>query len=266
MFSIFYAIFWLHWLHISDASPVNYGHRAEDFVKIFMNCVRNETCVFYSWKVQQTEASIVNIHFRHVFPKTALMGNCCMEQAVKKFKANVEKYCLSKFSAHEVTEGQMRWIVETCSKLRPRSNAILLFTYEDPYSYYISRINKLCNRYLKLRPAEVQRVCHVCEYANNTMAFFDNVVNKTNSFYLSMAKITDMNFSNVQVLLIDNVDLEKFFLNPSLRPDFDVFQLKKRKPKTDFCNFGLKTEVMKKLSVSTDLYRQLTHGRRVLYQ
>jgi len=253
-------MYWLLWLHISKASPVNYYKRPNDFVEMFASCVRDENCVFYFWKIEETRSDIINIQFRHVLETAAHANNCCMSRAVKQFEKDVEEYCLSKFSSYEVNGEQMREIVETCTKLRPGARTIVLFTYQNPYSYLISKINRICNVFLEKRSPVVQRVCRSCQYAEDNQAFFDRLIEQTNHLYLSTANITEMNLNNVQVLYLDIMDLDRFFETPSLRPEFDAIKIKWKYFKTETCNFGLKVEFIKNLSVSSEIYRKLIVG------
>lgn len=254
-----YGIFWILCLQICTASPINYRDRPDVFVEMFVNCVQNENCSFYFWHLSKTGGTTLGYNFKQLFPNNA-PNNCCNGRAVHHFKENVEKYCLSKFSSHEVNGEQMRMIIETCTKLQPSSSAIVMFTFRDPISRFVSWINHLCNRLLIRRSAELQRFCHRCEYAPDTEKEMKELIGRYNDLYLSASSIMGMNVNDVQVLSLDTMDMNNFLETPSLGEGFKISRMRENAGKSDICNFAITSEIIKELSISAEVYRNLTLG------
>jgi len=260
MCSLLNAIFWFLGLSICTASPVNYNDRPDDFLEMFVNCVRKENCVFYFWHIAKTGGTTMNFNFENLFRLKIEKNTCCMEGAMWFFEKNVTAHCFSKSSSYEVTGDQMRMIVETCTKLRPSSNAIVMFTYREPVARFVSKINHLCNKRYKTRSAYMQMACDRCAYEPDTKDFFQKLILQQNNLYLAAPHIAKMNFENVQVLLVDTMDLYRFLGTLSLLPGFNAIKMIKNVAYTKRCDFGITSEIIKELSTSVKVYRNLSVG------
>jgi len=258
-----FTIFFPLWLHIYGASPLNYRDHPNDFVELFTNCVQNENCSFYYWHIAKTGGSTINVNFQNTFPNNVSENNCCADLAMRKFQENVEAYCRSKFSSYEVNGDQMLEIVETCTKLHPSSSAIVLGTYRDPISRFLSFFNYICNNLFETRPPRMQRVCAVCEYGQDkeTQKVFKHMIRKANYLYLSQRYITKMNLKNVQVLLLDTMDLNRFLESQWLRSKFKVTTMKRNKGEIHRCSLGITYELFQHLTPSLEAYRNLSIGK-----
>jgi len=255
-----YILLWSAcWLQISIASSVNWIDRPDDFLAMFVSCIRDKHCHFYYWHLTKTGGTTITYNFKRVFPKIFKRNSCCGDIAVRNFKKNVEAYCHSKFSSFEVPGEDMRMIVETCMKINPRSSSIFMFTFREPISRFISWINELCNK-KKKRSVEWQRVCERCTYAPDTKTTLQLKIEQANKQYLSASYFTEMNLKNVQVLTLDTKDLSGFLETPSLQSDFNVTSMLQNPEKKTKCDFGITSSIIRELAPSIGVYRNLTRG------
>jgi len=151
-------------------------------------------------------------------------------------------------------------IVETCMKFNGPSTAIVLLTYREPIVRFVSWVNWLCNRQLKKRTEETLSFCRRCEYDSETKPFLQTHVDEFNDMYLSASYITQSNFTNVQVLSLETIYLNKFLEFASTQPDFEVASLGRNLGKTDKCNFGVTADIIRELEPSVGVYRNLLIG------
>jgi len=247
-------------LQCSTASPLNYKDRPYKFVEIVANCLDNEDCVFFYWHMGKTGGTTVYWYFAKVLSESNAHSLCCWENAMQKFEKNMQELCASKFSSYQVRGDDMRMIVESCVKLRPSLSAVVLFTYRDPISTFVSGVNQWCNIGFNTMSAEFKRVCHRCVYASDTREFFEKKVTWSNNLYSSQSYITEMVKSNVQVLLLDVIDLSGFLELQSKRGGFHTTASRMNSGKTNICDYGITSEIIKKLSPSVDVYRNLSLG------
>jgi hypothetical protein len=226
-------------------------------------CVRDENCVFYFWHIAKSGGTTMSWNFSKQF-RLIKLNTCCGEKAIRKFKRKVKEYCFSKFSSFEVTGDQMRMIVETCMKLRPNSSAIVMFTFRDAVSRFVSSINHRCNQHRyrhKITTSVWRKFCDRCAYAPDTQDLFKELISGQNNLYLSASHITDMNLTNVQVLSLNTLDMRTFWRTLRDRPGFKVSALARNYAKIVFCDFGITHEVIKELRASVEVYRNLSVGR-----
>ena len=80
----------------------------------------------------------MNFYFAQVFPHNITRNKEYRAVAVQNFLKNAEEYCGFKVLSYQVWGEQMRKIVETCRKLYPRTSSLILFTYRDPISWFVS--------------------------------------------------------------------------------------------------------------------------------
>jgi len=253
MFPSFYALFWsVFWLQTSVAWTDFIG-RPHDFVKLFLDCIRDEDCHFYYWHISKCGGTSINYSMKHLYPRK---GNIwAWDKAVMEFKKNVKSYCMSKWSSYEISGRGMRGIVETCMKLNPRSTAIVLFTYREPISRFVSWINYMCNKRLDWRSKETLNFCSFCNSSHETKEYLKKAVNNANDLYLSVSYITEINSTNVHVLSLDTQYLSAFLKSVSSQLRFNV-KVKNVK-KIDKCNFGATADIISDLVPSIGVYQRL---------
>lgn len=88
-------------------------------------------------------------------------------------------------------------------------------------------------------------------------------MNFFNQEYKELLEVTNIRFDNATVLSIDSTDLTLLYEKLSEATNHGAFRrssLRANKEKKGRCNFGLKSEMLKGLAPSSDVYRNLTLG------
>lgn len=246
------------WLQISMCSTVNWLDNPDGFLAIFLNCIRDEHCHFFYWHIAKTGGTTMSYNMRQKFPDIYIRNTCCGEKAVQNFNQNLEAYCHSKFSSWEVNGKDLRMIVDTCTKLNPNSSSIIMFTYREPTSRFISWINHMCNKRVGTRSVEWQTFCERCTNTPDGKALLEPMAHKQNEIYLSETYITEMR--KVPVLALDTMDLSQFLKTLSLQSDFPEIFMSRNTGNTRVCDFAITSEIVEELAPSIGVYRNLTRG------
>lgn len=206
----------------------------------------------------------MNYIFHKQFPINFTEQTGYKENAEEHFEKNAEVWCRLKWFSYESNGYQMRKIVETCMRLNPRSRAIVLFTYREPFSRLVSLVNQICNKVIGRRSVEMQSFCKRCDCRESNSTMLKEYIALTNEMYLSVLSITQVNLNNVKVMALDILELSEFLNALNLEPSFthfDTSSIVKNPEETQSCNFCITSEIMRELAPSMGVYRDLTRFR-----
>jgi len=226
---------------------------------MFDDCARDESCHFRYWHIQKTGGSSIEYTFSYNFMHGTIMDSCCLKNMLERFSADVDTYCRAKFTSYEVKGDQTRQIVETCMEYLLISRSIVLATYREPISRFISMVNQLCNK-------DAQRfvkVCGQCASVAGSESIFYWWIDFSNKVYLSIADIAEMDMPNVQVLLLDLMYLNFLFQKLSNKlPDFYIKSGSINTEVKTLCSFGATSAIAEELAISANVYHNISMGRQ----
>jgi len=258
MGSLFFLLLLLTCLQkISKASALNWADDADLFISMISNCIEDGQCHFWYWHMVKTGGTTIDLFFQRQFPNNFTKHNIWTDPRMKTFHKNAAAFCRAKVFSYQCTGEEMRVAVETCMKLNPRSRAIVLVSYREPISKFVSLVNQICNKRFEERSEEVQSFCRSCDCRDSDSTQLKNFIENTNKAFLSVSSITQMNLNEVQVLLLDTYELSEFLKAQNFEQSIKA-TLKKNRGQTQICDFCVTSDIIKELAPSIGVYTTLT--------
>jgi hypothetical protein len=189
---------------------------------------------------------------------------------------------------------QQQYQSHNITTTKPRS--ILLSSYREPIERLISRIHQLCNKNLHTRDKETQQMCTRCSYSNDDIIYWNKYANASNNLYDGMLHFARSSLSsssssfassaereNIKVLMIDTKDItslynqmntmakERMMKNMILDGNSGHQQVvveplvkgigrTANKERVQICDFGIHSALIRQISYSSEVYRNLTMG------
>lgn len=255
----------------SRKNAVTFFHLDTDpFLKIYSQCIVDPTCSIQYMHSGKTGGTFLETLMKHVVDiETPL--SCCSKPMMQRFEKETVSYCNSPFSSYQVGGISFSHILKTCQEESKHEKIkmkriVALFTYREPLATVVSYIHQVCNKNLHVRSKEVLALCARCTYDADPIFLLDYHPGitlyelLTNQTFLSLGE-------GVDFLALDNADITRFStdLKDSLplmyKERFNLPNATVNGEKTQLCNFAMTSDMIKKYSLDSQAYRNLTLGR-----
>jgi hypothetical protein len=256
-------------------------HQAQ-FTQTFAACVIDSNCRFIYHHVQKTAGTTIEDItlklFYDVDGKTH-SNSCCDNTVLERFNKNSISYCTKqKFQSYQVNGSTFENIVKRCMDIYTQQNqsqpqrVVVLTSYREPIARTLSSIHQVCNKNADRRSQSTLEFCDRCSYETDSeywMGYVDRFNNDYEQLYDHVVRSDYLKScaskNKMELLAIDSADVSRFFsqLKDALPVTYHAAleQPSVYNPEEKArCSFGVTSDMIKGLALSTDIYRNLTCG------
>jgi hypothetical protein len=246
----------------------NFRNDPYHFSEQIISCFRDNDCRIYYLHCGKTGGQDVEGRMFSLFPPRLQSFFFRDGKNLKSFfLSKVRKYCAAKFTSYEMDANTfLETVVPTCmeinTKRTSKSRGVILSTYREPIQRTLSYIHQVCNKNFDRRNKETRAVCKRCSYDLDS-DYWDGYAKATNEDYKGLGSVGLSRISNTTVLTIDTNDLKLFYDMTNLVGNhtfFNGLSEHTNQEKVGRCNFGMKSEMIRALRFSSEVYRNLTMG------
>lgn len=260
---------------------------SEQFVKTYADCIIDEDgCSIQYLHIFKSGGTFMESKMRSILGlKYESSWNI-----TERFYKNPAHYCSARFSSYQVSPPVFAEIIKKCQEINSMSSnsskasmkekkIITMVTYREPIVLTMSNIHQICNKNLHLRTENERAACRRCNYEEDAKFFsgFAKFINQQLQGIRQLANDTtwrqadslteEDNINSTQLLLMDNLDLNKFLnkLQLALPVKYsngfkDTKRTDANLEKTENCNFHMPSKMMKEVEPACEDYRHLSFG------
>jgi hypothetical protein len=236
------------------------------FSEEIISCFRDNDCRIYYLHSKKTGGKDVEGRMFSLFPPH-LQSYARGDNLKPLFLSNVQKYCAAKFTSYETDANTfLETVVPTCMGINTnrtsKSRGVILSTFREPIQRTLSYIHQTCNKNFDWRNRETRAACNGCSYDLHR-DYWEGWENITNEDYKGLRSVGMSRISNTMVLTMDTNDLKVFYDMTNLVGNHTFFKRlsqRQNQEKLGRCNFGMKSEMIRGLRFSSEVYRNLTLG------
>ena len=271
----------------SYSLALNFNLHPDLFISAVSDCILDQRCRILYHHVGKSGGTTIEDTFFRIFPvpgsKEGHLKSCCGPALLGRLNEDDmmrRQYCEAKFASYQVSGKHILELVNGCMNLtngvsgsgsedtgddlQKYDRTVIITSLREPIQRCLSSIHQMCNKHLGSRSNATILACMACRYDVHT-EIWQKIVNMTNEHYIGIELVlTTANLPSVQALSIDMLDINDFFagLRIALAPKgVEVPETTWRNPeKSTVCSFQMPSEMMKDLSQSLAIYRNVTAG------
>ena len=238
---------------------INFRLQANNLVNVLTDCFDDADCRIYYLHFGKSGGTDLEERMFKVFPP--YMDSYCGGSMMKCFHERSTKYCNAKFSSYQAESPFfLKTIVPSCMT-QTGSKAVVLVSFREPIQRGLSYIHQMCNKSFRRRNKSTRQACSRCSYEQDT-DFWDGTVTHFNNEYKELQEVITANIDNTSVLSVDSVDLTPLYERLFAATNHTAFKRfrKANREETKRCDFGVTSEMLRRLAPSSEIYRNLTMG------